>query len=346
MPIRTLLVLLPFLIAAAPADPEQPKRPIRTGQFTATFADRSPDSAIETIARRVGWPMSAITRSAEPNYDLADESFEVTIPSTYRDDQSWGLLVWVSPGPECRLPPAYYPLLARHKLLVAGPNKAHNERASWIRVGLAIDAASNMQRQYRLDDRRIYIGGLSGGGRISSITAGTHPQLFHGGYYVIGCNFYRDVAVPDQPGRMWPGSFKLPAGNLLADVRTRSRHILLTGDTDANMPEMKAYSAEFARDGFKHVHYLQVPGMGHTFPPTDWFEKGLVLLDTPPADQTPSPPKPDSPATQPTEQARAQSLLNVAKLYMTNNRPRPRETPHDHHRLPRHPRRHRSPQAA
>ena len=37
----------------------------------------------------------------------------------------------------------------------------------------------------------------------------------------------------------------------------------------------------FKKEGFKFAKLLEVPGMGHSAPPAEWFDKGLEFLDKP-----------------------------------------------------------------
>lgn len=253
--------------AAAPAG-----RPTKTGHFPFSFAQRSPHSAAANIATRLGW-----RRDGGEDYDLAKESFQLYVPTRYKDDGSYGLFVWVSPGDSPRVRPDWYPLFDRHKLIFIGANRSGNEREVLARVGLALDAAFNMQRVYKLDSKRIYIGGLSGGGRVSSMTAMSFPEEFGGGYYIIGCNFYRDVPVIGEPRKLHPRSFT-PTATAIAATKSKVRHVLLTGERDMNRPQTQANFQAMSREGFKFVQYFEVPGMEHQAPPAEWFEKGLIAL--------------------------------------------------------------------
>lgn len=243
-----------------------------------TFDRRSPHSAIGAIAARLGWEQGVRTSKLEREYDLAAESFEVGVPDGYEDGAApYGLLIWVSPSPDGRVPELYFDVLARHRLIWCGANRSGNDRAPWVRVGLALDAVHNMPDRYRVDPDRVYVGGLSGGGRVSSMTAIAWPDVFDGGYYLIGSNFYRDV--PADKGRFHRRGFMPPPVKYLRLAKDRSRHVLLTGDTDANRPQTQRNHDQMRKDRFRHVTYLQVPGMGHEPPPAEWFEKGIEALD-------------------------------------------------------------------
>jgi hypothetical protein len=90
------------------------------------------------------------------------------------------------------------------------------------------------------------------------------------------------------------------------------------------------YYNGFKRDGFEHITYFQVPGMGHQAPDAEWFEKGLAALDEPiaTAPVAGGARRPVTPATRPsarpaTTQAMdratvAARLLGTAKMYVDN----------------------------
>jgi hypothetical protein len=285
-----MAVLALIFCCAWTATAEEAKK----GSYQLKLTDRSPLSAIARQAERCGWQLAAINKSQhEKDYDIAGESFEVWVPDAYTDDGTWGLMVWISPGGNGAVIRQWQELLEEHKLVWIGPNKAGNPRAMWCRAGLALDAAHAMKQRYTLDPERCYVAGLSGGGRMSSMLGVAYPDVFTGGMYIIGCNYYRDIPHPDKPNTYWRRSFSAPPAKLLADARRKSRHVLLTGEKDENQLQTKInYEKGFRKDGFALVSYLEVPGMGHSMPPLEWVEKGLTFLDTIPDSARRVPPRP------------------------------------------------------
>jgi len=246
-------------------------------------AQRSPHSAIPHVAKRLAWSMDVMRDTApEMEYDLANESFELYVPKTYDGANNYGVFVFVDPGGSGRISPVWRELVDKHKLIWIGPNGAGNNRATWVRIGLALDAAEHVRSNYRINPRRVYVGGVSGGGRISSISAIGFPEVFAGGLYIVGCNFYRDLPATDQPGTFRPKLFSPPPAKLLSQAKTQGRYVFLTGETDINRHETKANEAGYRRDGFRNTLYLEVPGMGHQLPGPEWLEKGLSFLDAMP----------------------------------------------------------------
>jgi len=256
-------------------------QPARTGSFRTSYRERSPLSPIAGIAERLGVGPEAMKRATgETDYGLAMESFEVRVPRTYSGQEPYGVLVWISPGDTVGMPGEWEEVLDRHKLIWIGANKSGNERAPVIRMALGLDAVHNIKKSYRVDEDRVYVAGLSGGGRVASMLAIVYPDVFQGGFYMCGCNYYRDTAVPGEEGQKWRRSFAAPSAKLLTEAKKR-RHVLLTGESDINRPQTLAYSEAYKRDSFQYVTYLEVPGLGHGPPDAEWLGKGIVALDRP-----------------------------------------------------------------
>ncbi len=261
-----------FLCTAAAATESPPP----TGVFNTSFDKRSELSATDRLVERFGWPKD----KSYPDYRLKDETFFVYVPQKYKGDEPYGLLVWISPIDPGQVRGIWKPVLDKHKLIWVGANRAGNPREIWQRLGLAVDAAANMPLRYEIDTKRVYVSGLSGGGRCASLLGVAYPDVFAGAMPIVGCNYFRSIPVPGRPGKFWRGTFRRPSGKLFQHARRQSRFVLLTGETDANRAQTKAtYEHGFKRDRFRHVQYIEVPGMGHAAPDAKWFEKGLMMMD-------------------------------------------------------------------
>jgi acetyl esterase/lipase len=200
-----------------------------------------------------------------------------------------------------------------------------------VRLGLALDAAHNISKQYRVDPRRVFVAGGSGGGRCASMLGVCFPDAFAGGFYLIGCNFYREMGPEGSPGMHWNPGYQKPGKKYFNLATNRSRHVLLTGDNDTNREQTQVYYNGFVADGFRHVTYIQIKDAGHELPGNEWFEKGLTLLE-PQGEQKeepakvatakPAPAPVKAPAAKPAapEPSEADRLLRAAKLYVTNRR--------------------------
>ena len=373
-PIRLLRVLFVCCVAfaasatlaAAAPEPEVPVRrdvpagqQLRTGSFQTQISLRSQSSAILGITARMGWGGKAEVEAAarkdggEVDYDLSQETFDVFVPESYTGKEPYGLIVWINPGKGGAPRREWLDVLRKHKLIWIGAANTGNDRTKWVRLGLAIDAAEHMREAYNINPSRVYASGASGGGRCASLLAIGFPDVFTGGGYpLIGTNYFRIVEVgPGKDGRKeyYRRYFDRPAKKLLDLAMTERRFVLLTGDGDENRQQTQLYADAMKKDGFRHVTYIQVPGMGHTAPDAEWFEKGVIALDearepvaaaqpAPRAKPAPAPtpvPKPTPPPTASATGSRGspspapaaegdspeddpQRLMRLARLYVDN----------------------------
>jgi len=271
-------------IAVEPLPRREPT-PHAVGAFSVSFTESSPLSSIETWVERYGVKPAEIA-AVDPkggHYSLAEETFEVFVPETYRPDRPAGLFVWVSPiaiggvrREELRQ------ILAAKNLIWIGANDAGNPRPKWNRMGLALDAAFNMQRLYNLDPERVYVGGYSGGGRVSSALIAVFPEVFQGAFCFMGVDHYRQIPVPDKPGAHWPPAYPAPTRETLRDLKENHRWALVTGELDFNRAQTRAYRDRFEQDGFQHVMYFEIPGASHYGGlDAEFFRRGLDALDAP-----------------------------------------------------------------
>jgi len=330
------LVAVAGLATAAVAQDAPPKEPVGRGAALheqwvqgkkTVFTERASLSVISTMAARLGWPLKQIKDSGkEPDYNLKSESFQLFVPDTYTGDEPFGLFVWISAGNSGALPPSWLEVLAERKIIGIGLDNSGNERATWVRLGLAIDAAYNLQKQYKVDPRRVYVSGGSGGGRCASMLGVCFPDAFQGGFYLVGCNSYHVLGPPGED-RVWKPGYVKPGKKYFDLAANRSRHVLLTGETDMNREQTKVYYDAFLKDGFKHMTYIEIPKFGHQMPNKEWFDKGLALLE--PTEEVAAVEKPAKakapPATRPAPVVSApvgepDKLLNMAKLYASNRR--------------------------
>lgn len=280
MSLRRLFVVVTILIVVGVrfSHAEEGPEPGRTGSFTVTFSESDPRSSLKVANRRLG--KSGKFVPDEYDFKLADESYQVFVPENYDGTKSHGLIAWISSGPKGSVPGQYEALMEKHRLIWIGANMSGNSRQPhWIRAMLAIDAVFNMKQLYKIDPERIYVSGVSGGGRMSSMVAPPYPDVFTGGAcYVIGCNPIRHIPIDDNKG--FPGFWHEPDPAIIALAKKR-RFVLLTGSGDYNKPGTKRVYEAYRKDGFPHVTYLEEPGLDHAMPSPEWFEKAILTLDKP-----------------------------------------------------------------
>lgn len=114
--------------------------------------------------------------------DPGKENYHVFVPENYDPNRSYGLFVWVSAREEVTVPKQWNSVFASHDIIFIAADKSGNRTHDLDRrAPLALHAVANMQHDYNIDNNRIYIGGLSGGGRVASKIATAYGDLFSGG---------------------------------------------------------------------------------------------------------------------------------------------------------------------
>lgn len=278
---RRAAVLLLVLIGAASENPP-------TGAFQTTWPlpdDATYSRQYTALGARHGFkiPANYPQEIRAKNQTRKDPTYNLYVPASYRAaEKNVGLIVWISPGETGGVPrPQWTKTLDHHKLIWIGPNEVGNSHDTLWRTYMAIEAVRVAKEHYSIDDTRIYVAGLSGGGRISSHAAVIAPDTFTGGgFYIVGCDYWRDIPVVpgDNAGKYYRGFWRKPDPNLVRKAKKR-RYVLLTGDNDMNLANTKAVLDGYQKDKFEHVSYMQVPGMGHTSPDAEWFEKAIGFLE-------------------------------------------------------------------
>ncbi len=254
----------------------------KTGEFRAQFVLNSPFSNLRALSDRMQLKLGPRENGGH-YYNIKEESFKVYVPDSYNPQNPYGLLVNISPGKTADIPlEGFKSLIEKMKFVVAGADKSGNQEEVFLRrIPLALDAAYNMRTLYNIDSNRIYVFGVSGGGRVSSMTAFHHPDVWAGGLFIIGANYWSSMSKPSNPVTAGPPRLKKPFPNILNWAANHGRYVLLTGDYDANREEMYTYYRRSYSKILKNVIYLQVPNMGHEAPDISWFERALKFLDDP-----------------------------------------------------------------
>lgn len=152
--------------------------------------------------------------------NLAAERFIVYVPSP-KPARGFGLLVFVPPWPEARLPDHWAAALDRHGVIfVSAARSGNDENAMGRRAPLALLAAQNIILRYPVDPQRVYIAGFSGGSRVALRLALGYPELFHGAILNAGSEPIGNAWIP------------LPPRDLLLQFQSSSHVIFVTGARD------------------------------------------------------------------------------------------------------------------
>jgi acetyl esterase/lipase len=202
---------------------------------------------------------------AMPDYDSTKQSYELFIPSGYKPEQEYPLILYVSPGDGDGWSHWRQLCQSRGAFLVAPHNAGNDggvERPMRFRV--VLDALDDVRRRFHIDPDRTYISGISGGGNVASRIAFALPELFGGAMPIVGA-----WGLRRQPSLRLRAAERLSVG-------------VLTGEDDFNRPEMELEFFPVIRENGTRSVLRVYPGMGHGCPTPeqleevyDWLEEGL-----------------------------------------------------------------------
>lgn len=244
-----------------------------------TFTDYSPLSRSAELARRFFTPLSYqgiashFEGVGEQPVDLAQEKFVVYVPGGEPPKDGYGLLVFIPPWPQAGLPNGWSRALDRHGLIFVSAANSGNEASTLDRrVPLALLAYENIRRSHKLDEKRMYVGGMSGGSRVALRVALAYPDVFRGALLNAGS---------DPIGE---GAVTLPPAALFARFQESTRLVYLTGARDEFNVSSDLKSMRSLRDWCVFdVHSEVMARRGHEIADVGGLERALDELEKPAA---------------------------------------------------------------
>ena len=161
--------------------------------------------------------------------DVREERFEIFVPDTYSTNGLWGALISISPGSQPRLPVGWAAELASQRVLFVAPCHAGNERDSGERCRLALDAVYSISKRYRIDRRRLFVGGFSGGGRIAS-ALGVASRTSSPERFACVVSISIKMFPPARAGNTW----RVTARERVTSSKRANAGLSITGERDMN----------------------------------------------------------------------------------------------------------------
>lgn len=208
---------------------------------------------------------------------LEKERFLCRLPKGNDPREAAGLIVWVDAGREAALHEPLHAACDELGLVLVGAVDTGNGRPRSDRYQLALDAAATVSNAVLIDRRRVYVAGISGGGKIATHLWAGYPEVFKGAVPIVGLATYR--AVPAGPGKVWPEDFGRPAPKVLKMVQP-NRCAAMTGEKDFNHDAIIATAKLLTADGLA-VRVFDYPDMGHDLPMPERFADALRWVDEP-----------------------------------------------------------------
>jgi len=217
-------------------------------------------------------------RTIAPDRILDSETMHVRLPRGYTARRPAGLVVWSSPSPRGAIPGVFGRALDELNLLCIGSDNTGNDRDVPDKFQMVFDAVATARARFHIDDRRIYIVGMSGGAKVASILAMCFPDVFAGAVPIVGFACYSTLDTSWAPHDS--AYFAKPRGRTL-ELAREHRMALMGGPPDFNYREMTERAARLHADGFANIKFFSYPDMAHAMPTSDRFMEALEWVDEP-----------------------------------------------------------------
>jgi hypothetical protein len=249
-----------------------------------------------------GGPTKADSQGVAPadqnlniDYDLdpKQERFVDVIPKSYNGKPGWGLVVYIDSQDACpALPAGWEAVLARRKLLGVIPQKAGNEQPVDRRLGLAVLAAQEVMAAHKVDPKRVYAAGLSGGARIAGMLGFYDPAMFKGTIQSCGADFYQKVPKvakrgPDDSPEQNYGLIHCTDEEIAAG-KAGTRFVFITGTHDFRHAQiLDIFHGGYEKAGF-NARLIDVPGMLHEPCDARQLSSAIDFIEKPPVTTRPT----------------------------------------------------------
>lgn len=184
--------------------------------------------------------------------------FRVRIP---KNAALSGVLVFVKPIDSGEMPSGWGPVLDEKNLIWVAAEGFGNDRPRAQRILAAMAAANLIESLQAVDKRRVYIAGMSGGGRIASQIITRFPRRFDGALYIVGADFWTSAEVKYLP------------------AITANRYVFLTGSRDFNHRDMRRVFEKYQAAGVTQALLMDLPGFAHEYPDAEQLGKAIGFLD-------------------------------------------------------------------
>lgn len=199
-------------------------------------------------------------------YDSTKQAYELYVPATVDPRKPAPLILFISAGANAAGLANFRPLCDAAGVIFASPHGSGNSTTGPERTRIILDVLDDVRRRFTIDADRTYLGGFSGGARVSCTIAFALPEYFGGVLPVCGAENLRE-----EP---W----------LRQRVIDRLSVALVTGENDFNRGELERLRMNLLSGVGVRTKVWTVPGLGHGIPQAKelgaafaWLEEGIAV---------------------------------------------------------------------
>jgi predicted esterase len=204
---------------------------------------------------RLDWEFAAAGFGRDPaadvpaDYDSKKQKYQLYVPDQFAATKAWPLIVFLSPANGPIGWPNFESVCSREGILFCSPYKAGNATPAGLRIRIILDMVDDVRRRFPIDPNQTYIGGFSGGGRLSCSIGFATREIFAGVMPVCGTNPLKSLPY------------------LRHRLVDRVSVAFVTGQKDFNRSEHDVSMAPYLKELGIRTQFWVVPGMGHDIPP-------------------------------------------------------------------------------
>lgn len=254
----------------------------QTGLFDISFTKRSPHGTLRSLYRRFREKSSRDRR----DYDISNQRYQIYVPEDYDSKKSYGLMVWLQPSRAGELSQGHQVVFGQNRMIWIRP-LPRGGGGMWYQMGLAIDAVYNVDRQYQIDKKRIYIAGVGSSSKPAARLGFGAADVFPGGAYLMGpIEFYDDVTVEVSGDTMyyWPADYGMPPRKSLRIAKQQSRFVFQVDAADGRTRDLIEHALRPRR--FKNLFELS-SGHRSATPDAGTLARAIQMLDLSGSSSTP-----------------------------------------------------------
>ena len=216
------------------------------------------------------WTVNKQDVEKEFAYDAASATAIVYVPKAYDGTAPMGVYLHVSAGDAGENMESYAPVMDRLKMIYISAKGTSNDQPMLRRVKLAVDALASVKEKWKIDPKRVCVGGYSGGGHMGMLIHAMYPGTFVGAV--------SHAAQSYLPAEGTCGHFP---GLVEGDLKSRDfkghKWCVISGDKDQNYQEILTTSKKWEKGRFDY-RFFDIPGMGHENAAPEKLEQALKWL--------------------------------------------------------------------
>lgn len=224
-------------------------------------------------------------------FDPAKEKFNIYVPKGYDPKTPYGVLGWTNASDGAGIPKLFEPLFDEFRLIAVAAQGCGNNQTSDRRAGLLASAILELSKITSINQKRLVLSGISGGGRLSALGGFVHPEIFCGAISWCGGNFYKDYPDSSKANYFSSGIASahkikdaVTAQNVTA-AKKNVKFVLLTGTKDFNQRNSHDIEDAMKKEHFQ-VLLIEQPDLGHGVGSAETMRQALeFVLGKPPLQQ-------------------------------------------------------------